>query len=65
MHYLLGMETWKSANGIFLSQGKYAVDILKRFRMMECKEMAIPMAYNYLKLLIDASFEKVDSTMYC
>ena len=63
MHYLLGMETWKSANGIFLSQGKYAVDILKIFRMMECKEMATPMESN-LKFLSDASSNMVDPMMY-
>ena len=34
MHYFLGMEVWKSIDGIFLGQGKYAVEILKRFRMM-------------------------------
>ena len=44
MHYFLGMEVWQSADGISLGQGKYAVEILKRFRMMECKEMATPMA---------------------
>ena len=37
MHYFLGMEVWQSADGIFLSQGKYVVDILKRFRMLDCK----------------------------
>ena len=37
MHYLLGMEVWQSTNGIFLGQGKYAIEILKRFGMMECK----------------------------
>ena len=31
MHYFLSMEVWKNANGIFLGQGKYVVDILKRF----------------------------------
>ena len=62
MHYFLGMEVWQSADGIFLGQGKYAVDIPKRFRMMDCKEMATPMASN-LKILSDASFEKVDATM--
>ena len=63
MHYVLGMEVWQSAYGIFLSQGKYAVEVLKRFEMMDCKEMDTPMASN-LKLLRDASSEKVDATMY-
>ena len=53
MHYFLGMEIWKSANGIFLSQGKYAMEILKRFRMLDCKEVNTPMESN-LKLLCDA-----------
>ena len=43
--------------------GKYAVEILKRFGMMDCKAMATPMASN-LKLLSDASAETVDATMY-
>ena len=64
MHYLLGMEVWQNADAIFLGQGKYVVDILKRFRMMDCKEMTTPMASN-LKLLCDASSESVDATMYC
>ena len=63
MHYLLGMEVWQSADGIFYGQGKYAVDILQRFRMMECKEMATPMASN-LNLLNDGSSETVDAIMY-
>ena len=40
MHYFLGMEVWQSTNGIFLGQGKYAVEILNRFGMMDCKTMA-------------------------
>ena len=64
MHYFLGMEVWQSEYGIFLRQGKYAVEILKRFRMLDCKDMATPMESN-LKLLSDASSEKVDATMYC
>jgi hypothetical protein len=35
MHYFLGMEVWQSADGIFLGQRRYAVEILKRFRMMD------------------------------
>ena len=64
MHYFIGMEVWKNAYGICLGQGKYAVEILKRFMMMECKAMATPMASN-LKLLSVASLELVDATMYC
>ena len=63
MHYFLGMEVWQNVDGIFLRQGKYAVDILKRFEMMDCKAMTTPMASN-LKLLSDASSETIDSTMY-
>ena len=63
MHYFLGMEVWQSANGIFLSQGKYAVEILNRFGMLDCKSMATPMA-SKLKLLSDASSELIDATMY-
>ena len=55
---------WKSADGISLGQGKYAIEILKRFGMMDCKAMATPMASN-LKLLSDASSESVDAMMYC
>ena len=44
-------------------RGKYALEILKRFGMMDCKTMATPMASN-LKLLSDASSETVDATMY-
>ena len=57
------MVVWQNTDGIFLGQGKYAVEILKRFGMMYCKAMATPMASN-LKLLSDASSESIDATMY-
>ena len=63
MHYFLGMEVWQNADGISLGQGKYAVDILKRFEMMDCKSMTTPMASN-LKLLNVTSSKLVDATMY-
>ena len=63
MHYFLGIEVWKKEYGISIGQGKYVVDILKRFRVMDCKVMTTPMALN-LKLLSDASSEMIDSTMY-
>ena len=57
------MEVWKNADGIFLGQRKYAVEILKRLRMIDCKTMTTPMALN-MKLLSDSSSETVDATMY-
>ena len=63
MHYFLGMEVWQNEDGISLGQGKYAVEILRRFKMMYYKAMATPMASN-LKLLSYASSDSVDATMY-
>ena len=31
MHYFLGLEVWQRPGKIFLGQGKYAIEILKRF----------------------------------
>ena len=58
----LYMIAWRCGI-ISLGQGKYAVDIMKRFKMMYCKAMTIPMASN-LKLLSDASSESVDAMLY-
>ena len=63
MHYFLGLEVWQSLEGIFLNQGKYAVEILKRFNMLKCKALATPMDSN-LKLLTDDSSKLVDVTHY-
>jgi hypothetical protein len=52
IHYFLGLEVWHRPYEIFLSQGKYIVEILQRLRMMECKSLATPMLKN-LKLLND------------
>jgi hypothetical protein len=63
MHYFLGLEVWQSPERIFLNQGKYAVEILKRFDMLECKSMNTPMETK-LRLLVDSSSELIDATLY-
>jgi hypothetical protein len=63
MNYLLGFEVWQSPEKIFLNQGKYAVEILKIFDMLECKSMNTPMETK-LKLLVDTSLELVDVVLY-
>jgi hypothetical protein len=63
MHYFLGLEVWQRSDEIFLSQGKYIVEILKKFEMMDCKSMTTPMTI-HLKLLSDKSSDLVDPTIY-
>ena len=46
-----------------LSQGKYAVETLKRFGTMDCKSMTMPMTTN-LKLFGDTTYKRVDVTLY-
>ena len=50
MHYFLGLEVWQEPRHIFLGQGKYAVDILRRFRRADCRPMSTPMVTNWKKL---------------
>jgi hypothetical protein len=65
MHYFLGLEVWKRQGEIFLAQGKYTVDVLKRFGMMDCKSMSTPMVTNLRKLHdSDTGSDLVDPTMY-
>ena len=59
MHYYLRMEVWQSPEGIFLNQGKYAVEILKRFDVLACKSMTTPTDTN-VKLLSYESSELMD-----
>eukprot|EP00253_Pinus_taeda_P025588 PITA_25588 len=46
MHYFLGVEVWQKYGEVFVSQGKYANEILKRFHMEKCKPMQTPLARN-------------------
>eukprot|EP00253_Pinus_taeda_P014591 PITA_14591 len=63
MHYFLGLEGWQKNGEIFLGQGIYATEILKIFRMQDCRPMATPMITKWKKT--DASGDKeVDPTLY-
>ena len=50
VHYFLSLKDWQKAGNIFLTQGKYAGDILQIFEMQDCKSMVIPMTINLEKL---------------
>jgi hypothetical protein len=65
MHYFLGLEVWKRQGKIFMAQGKYTVDVLKRFGMMDCKSMSTSMVTNLWKLHdFDTGSDLVDPSMY-
>ena len=47
----------------YVESRKVALEILKRFGMMDCKSMTTPMMAN-LKLYGDTTSERVDATLY-
>ena len=42
MSYFLGLEVLQGADGIFISQKKYAADMLKKFQMASCTPIKTP-----------------------
>ena len=50
VHYFLGIDIWQRNDEIFLSQGKYTVDILRRFGMVDCKSINTLMDSNLRKI---------------
>jgi hypothetical protein len=48
---------------VFLGQGKYALEILKRSQLLDFKPLATIMVSN-LKLTCDEDFDLVDPTLY-
>lgn len=63
MRYFLGIEVKQLENGIFISQKKYARDILKRFQMEECNVILNPIIPGF-QILKDGNGVKVESTFY-
>ena len=63
MHYFLELEVWKGDRELFVSEGKYANEILKNFHMESSKPMETPLATNWRKE-DDTSGEVVEPTIY-
>jgi hypothetical protein len=63
LHYYLGVEVFQRPHHIFISQSKYAVELLQRFGMQDCKPSLTPMEQN-LKLSKFEGGELVDNTIY-
>lgn len=60
MHYFLGIEVVQSVDGIFISQKKYALEILDRFIMKNYNFVSIPFDLS-LKLIKE---DAVNATLY-
>eukprot|EP00253_Pinus_taeda_P025927 PITA_25927 len=63
MHYFLGMEVWQKDGELFVSQDKYANEILRRFHMEKFKPMHTPLAGDWRKEYA-TSGEVVEATVY-
>jgi hypothetical protein len=63
MHYFLGIEVVQLSDSIFISQKKYAMEILDRFKMTNCNLVSTPTDL-CLKLVKDGAGEKVNATLY-
>ncbi|KAJ8764618.1 hypothetical protein K2173_006700 [Erythroxylum novogranatense] len=63
MNYFLGIEIKQTQNEVFICQKKYLKEILKRFRMGECKSVNTPMNQKE-KLQKEDGAERVDEGVY-
>eukprot|EP00253_Pinus_taeda_P007432 PITA_07432 len=63
LRYFLGIEVEKSENGIFISQKKYANEVLKRFNMQDNKATITPTVMG-LKLNKEDNNKDFDLSLY-
>jgi hypothetical protein len=63
MHYYLGLEVWQKRGEVFLGQGKYAIKILQKFGMMDCKSMDTLITTDIRKVK-DPNSDPVDPSLY-
>lgn len=60
---LFGIEIMQTSTRIFISQKKYALEVLKRFKMKDCNSVFTPTKVG-LKLTRNGSGKKVNATLY-
>ena len=63
LHYFLGIQVWQEKDRILLSQQKYALDLLKKFKMENCKVDPTPINAG-VKIRSKSISEKFDGTLY-
>ena len=63
LHYFLGLQVLQTKEGIFISQSKYACDLLRLFHMEDCKLAPSPFQSG-VKLSATCTSPEVDATLY-
>ena len=63
LNYFLGLQVKHMKSGIFISQSKYARNIVKKFGLEKTRHMRTPMGTNE-KLIKDDNGVSVDSSLY-
>ena len=63
MSFFLGMQVQQDRGEVFVSQEKYAKEILRKFKMEECKPIATPMNQKE-KFSNEDGADKVDEKLY-
>lgn len=61
-HYCLGLGVWQYKHQLILTQAKYVVKILKKFKMKGCKPISTPMD-PCVKMRVDDPSKDVDATL--
>jgi len=61
--YFLGLEIWHRSDGLFVSQGRYAWEILEKFNMHGYKLVDTPLPGGWRKEDVTLA-EEVDATIY-
>ena len=63
LHYFLGLKAKQGIDGVFLSQRKYATDLLKKFTKVNCNVATTPININE-KLCHDDGSEMANVTYF-
>jgi Asp-tRNA(Asn)/Glu-tRNA(Gln) amidotransferase C subunit len=63
LSFFLGLQIRQSNQGIFISQTKYIIEMLKRFGMEDCKPVITPMQTS-CKLRKDDDSKSTDQRQY-
>ena len=63
LNHFLGLQICQQESGLFLSQSKYAKNLIKKFGLESASSVRTPMSPN-VKLTVDLLGKSIDSSLY-